>query len=43
MRSTLKNGQPTVQENDLKRFIRSVATRKDIPAKEERLGQPIIQ
>lgn len=43
MRSIFKNGQPTVQENDIKRFIRSVATRKDIPAWEERLGQPIIQ
>lgn len=43
MRSTFKNGQPTEQENDIKRFIRSVATRKDIPAWEERLGQPIIQ
>ena len=43
MRSTFKNGQPIVQENDIKRFIRSVATRKDIPAWEERLGQPIIQ
>jgi len=31
MRSTLKNGQPTVQKNDINRFIRSVATRKDIP------------
>ena len=43
MRSTLKNGQPTVQKNDINRFIRSVATRKDIPTWEERLGKPSIQ
>ena len=43
LRSTLKNGQAVVQENDLNRFIRAVATRKDSPKWEERLGQPIVQ
>lgn len=43
LRSTLKNGQAIVQENDLQRFIRTVATRKDSPKWEERLGQPIVQ
>lgn len=43
MRSTLNNGQPIVQENDIKRFIRAVATRKDMPVWEERLGKPRIQ
>lgn len=32
-----------MQENDIKRFIRAVATRKDVPIWEERLGKPIIQ
>ena len=31
MRSTLINGQPIVQENDIKRFIQAVATRNDHP------------
>ena len=43
MRSTLNNGQPIVQENDIKRFIRAVATRKDTPVWEERLGKPVVQ
>lgn len=43
LRSTFKNGQAIVQENDLNRFIRAVATRKDSPKWEERLGQPIVQ
>lgn len=43
LRSTFKNGQAIVQENDLNRFIRAVATRKDSPIWEERLGQPIVQ
>ena len=43
MRSTLNNGQPIVQENDIKRFIRAVATRKDTPFWEERLGKPSIR
>ena len=43
LRSTFKNGQAIVQENDLQRFIRAVATRKDSPKWEERLGQPIVQ
>ena len=43
MRSTLINGQPIVQENDIKRFMRAVASRKDTPVWEERLGKPIVQ
>ena len=43
LRSTFKNGQAIVQENDLNRFIRAVATRKDSPKWEELLGQPIVQ
>lgn len=43
LRSTFKNGQAIVQENDLQRFIRAVTTRKDSPKWEERLGKPIIQ
>ena len=43
LRSTFKNGQAIVQENDLNRFIRAVTTRKDSPKWEERLGQPIVQ
>ena len=43
LRSTFKNGQAIVQENDLQRFIRAVATRKDSPKWEERLGHPIVQ
>lgn len=43
LRSTLRNGRAVVQENDLNRFIRAVATRKDSPKWEERLGQPIVQ
>ena len=43
LRSTVKNGLAVVQENDLNRFIRAVATRKDSPKWEERLGQPIVQ
>ena len=43
LRSTFKNGQAIVQENDLNRFIQAVATRKDSPKWEERLGQPIVQ
>ena len=43
LRSTFQNGQAIVQENDLQRFIRAVATRKNSPSWEERLGQPIVQ
>lgn len=43
MRSTLKKGEPIVQENNVNRFIRAVATRNDVPAWKERLGKPIIQ
>ena len=43
MLSILINGQPIVQENDIKRFMRAVASRKDAPVWEERLGKPIVQ
>ena len=43
LRSGMKNGQATVQENDIKGFIRAVATRKATPTWEERLGEPKIQ
>ena len=43
MRSTIKNGQAIVKESDINRFIWVVATRKDVPVWEERLGKPILQ
>ena len=43
LRSGMKNGQPVVQENDIPRFIRAVATRPNVPQWEERLGKPIVQ
>ena len=43
LRSGMKNGQPVVQENDIPRFIRAVATRPNFPQWEERLGKPIVQ
>ena len=43
LRSGTKNGKVAVQENNIKSFIRAVATRKEIPTWEERLGEPRIQ
>lgn len=43
LRSIQKNGQAIVQESDINRFIQAVATRKNVPVWEERLGKPIIQ
>ena len=43
LRSSNKNGLPIEQENDIVGFIRAVATRKDSPTWEERLGKPVVQ
>ena len=43
LRSGIKDNQPVVVENNIEKFIRAVATRKDSPRWEERLGQAVIQ
>ena len=43
LRSAIKDNQPVVIENNVEKFIRAVATRKDSPSWEERLGQAVIQ
>lgn len=43
MRSLNRKGKATVQENNLQRFIRAVATRKASPVWEEQLGSPVVQ
>lgn len=43
MRSVNRNGNPIVQDNDIQRFIRAVASRKATPVWEERLGKPQVQ
>lgn len=43
LRSANQNGQPVLQENNITQFIRAVATRKDSPKWEERLGKVIVQ
>lgn len=43
LRSTQRDGQPKLIENDIAQFVRAVAQRKDSPQWEERLGKPIVQ
>ena len=43
MRSGQRQGKPMLTQNNIEKFIRSVALRADAPTWKEELGQPIVQ
>ena len=43
MRSGQRHGKPMLTQNNIEKFIRSVALRADAPTWKEELGQPIVQ